>query len=180
MGRKITIDSATMVNKAFEVIEAHWLFDLAPQKISVLVHPESIVHSMVEFADGSVLAQMSLPDMRLPIQYALTYPDRLASRVAALDLADVGTLTFRRPDTAKFPCLQIGFDVAREGGTLGAVFNAANEVAVTAFLDGRMSFTGICNVIRSVIDKHTNSPADSIQAILDADRWARSEALKCL
>jgi len=180
MGRKITIDSATMVNKAFEVIEARWLFDLAPQKISVLVHPESIIHSMVEFADGSVLAQMSLPDMRLPIQYALTYPERLTSHVTALDLAELGTLTFRRPDTVKFPCLQIGFDVAREGGTLGAVFNAANEVAVAAFLDGRTSFTGVYNVIRSVIDKHTNSPADSIQAIFDADRWARSEALKCL
>jgi 1-deoxy-D-xylulose-5-phosphate reductoisomerase len=180
MGPKITIDSATMVNKAFEVIEAHWLFGLPADKISVLIHPESIVHSLVEFADSSFLAQLSLPDMRLPIQYALTYPERLSSSVTPLDLTRTSGLTFREPDPRRFPCLEIGFEVAREGGTLGAVFNAANEIAVRAFLDGRLAFSGIHRVIRTVVDKHSNARAVSLEAVLDADRWARKEAELCL
>jgi len=180
MGRKITIDSATMVNKAFEVIEARWLFGLTPEKISVLVHPESIVHSLVEFADSSIIAQLSVPDMRLPIQYALTWPERKASRVERLDLAKAGKLTFREPDARKFPCLSIGFEVARQGGTYGAVFNAANEVAVRAFLQSRLTFSGIHRLIRDVLDKHSNQPASSLENILEADRWARMEAHKCL
>jgi len=180
MGRKITIDSATMVNKAFEIIEAHWLFGQPADNISVLIHPESIVHSLVEFSDSSVVAQMSLPDMRLPIQYALTYPDRLPSSVKPLDLADLPGLTFRKPDLDRFPCLKVGYDVARLGGTCGAVFNGANEVAVAAFLDGRLGFSGIYGVISRVLDRHTNAPVDTVEAVFDADRWARAEAEKCL
>jgi len=180
MGKKVTIDSATMVNKAFEVIEARWLFDLPAEKIAVVIHPESIVHSLVEFVDSSVLAQMGIPDMRLPIQYALTYPDRFPSNVEALDLTQVGGLSFRQPDMERFPCLGIGFQVAREGGTLGAVFNAANEVAVEAFLRKRLAFSDIQRVIRTTIDKHKNAPADSIETVMEADRWARMEAAKCL
>jgi 1-deoxy-D-xylulose-5-phosphate reductoisomerase len=180
MGKKITIDSATMVNKAFEVIEARWLFDMPPDRISVVIHPESIIHSLVEFRDRSVLAQMSMPDMRLPIQYALTYPERLESTVKALDLAGIGGLTFRAPDPEKFPCLAVGFAVAREGGTLGAVFNAANEVAVDAFMKGRLPFGGIHRVISQTIDKHDNRQAGTLDDILEADRWARTEAQKCL
>ena len=180
MGKKITIDSATMANKAFEVIEAHWLFDLPPERIGVLVHPESIVHSLVEFADSSVIAQMALPDMRLPIQYALLYPERRRTAVPALDLAAIRTLTFREPDLRKFPCLGIGFEVAREGGTTGAVFNAANEVAVAAFLDGRLSFSGIHKVIRAVLDRHKKAEAANLDAVFAADAWARMEASNCL
>jgi 1-deoxy-D-xylulose-5-phosphate reductoisomerase len=180
MGRKITIDSATMVNKAFEVIEARWLFNLPAERISVLVHPESIVHSLVEFADSSIIAQLSVPDMRLPIQYALTWPRRTASKVERLDLAKIGKLTFRNPEARKFPCLSIGFEVAREGGTSGAVFNAANEVAVKAFLQSRLTFSGIHRLIRDVLDQHSNQPASSLECVLEADRWARMEARKCL
>lgn len=180
MGKKITIDSATMANKAFEVIEARWLFDLAAEKISVLVHPQSVVHSLVEFVDGSVIAQMGVPDMRLPIQYALTYPERFPSSVEPLDLAAAGKLTFREPDVERFPCLQLGFMVAREGGTLGAVFSAANEVAVDAFLAGRIRFGGIYTVVRTVVDKHKSGPADSIDSVIAADAWARAEAENCL
>ena len=180
MGRKITVDSATMVNKAFEVVEARWLFDMPPERISVLVHPESVVHSLVEFADRSLIAQLSVPDMRLPIQYAFTYPRRLECPIDRLDLASVGTLTFRAPDGDKFPCLDIGFEVAREGGTSGAVFNAANEVAVAAFLGGRLKFSGIHGLIRRVLDAHETRPADNLETILEADRRAREEAEKCL
>ncbi len=180
MGKKITIDSATMVNKAFEVIEAHWLFDMPAERIEVLIHPECVIHSMVEFADGSVVAQLSTPDMRLPIQYALSYPRRLASSVAQLDLARIGTLTFRTPDAGKFPCLALGYEVARAGGTAGAAANAANEVAVRAFLAGDLPFSGIYRVIRKVLDAHENLPGDTLEAVLEADRRARQEARKCL
>jgi 1-deoxy-D-xylulose-5-phosphate reductoisomerase len=180
MGKKITIDSATMANKAFEVIEAGWLFDLPPERISVVVHPESIVHSLVEFVDSSVIAQMAMPDMRLPIQYALLYPERRPTAVASLDFAALKALTFREPDLDKFPCLGIGFEVAREGGTTGAVFNAANEVAVSAFLDGRLSFSGIHRVIRAVLDRHKKAEAASLDAVFAADAWARMEAANCL
>jgi len=180
MGAKITVDSATMANKAFEVIEARWLFDMPPERIAVLVHPESVVHSLVEFADRSMIAQLSVPDMRLPIQYAFTYPARTACGVERLDLAAQGTLTFMEPDGARFPCLEIGFEVAREGGTAGAVFNAANEVAVRAFLAGELKFSNIYRLIRTVLDAHEKGPADSIEEILEADRWARREAEKCL
>jgi 1-deoxy-D-xylulose-5-phosphate reductoisomerase len=180
MGKKITVDSATMVNKAFEVIEARWLFDMPAERIRVLVHPESIIHSLVEFADLSVMAQLSLPDMRLPIQYALTYPERAVGCFEPLDLAARGTLTFRAPDTKRFPCLDIGFEVAREGGTTGAVFNASNEVAVAAFLDGKAKFTDIERVIRTVLERHTKAPADSLGTIMAVDEWARMEAAECL
>ena len=180
MGAKITVDSATMVNKAFEVIEARWLFDMPAEQIAVLVHPESVVHSLVEFADRSMIAQLSVPDMRLPIQYALTYPARTACGVDRLDLAAQGALTFMEPDGAKFPCLALGFEVAREGGTTGAVFNAANEVAVRAFLAGELKFSKIYRLIRSVLDTHEKGAADSIEEILEADRWARREAEQCL
>ena len=180
MGRKITVDSATMANKAFEVIEGRWLFDTPAEKISVLVHPESIVHSLVEFADRSVMAQLSMPDMRLPIQYAFTYPHRVACAIGRLDLAALGVLNFRAPDMTRFPCLEIGFEVAREGGTCGAVFNAANEVAVAAFLAGRLKFNDIYTVIRRTLDSHDKSAADNLETILEADRWAREEAAKCL
>lgn len=180
MGRKITIDSATMANKAFEVIEARWLFDLPPERIGVLVHPESIVHALVEFADRSVIAQMGIPDMRLPIQYAFTFPNRRESAIEELDLPLIGELTFRKPDMEKFPCLGIGYEVAREGGTMGAVFNAANEVAVEAFLGSELSFNGIHRVVRTVLDNHTNRRSPSLEEILDTDRWARREARTCL
>ncbi len=146
----------------------------------MLVHPESIVHSMVEFVDGSVVAQMSTPDMRLPIQYAFTFPARARSRAERLDLARLATLTFREPDVAKFPCLAIGMEVAREGGTSGAVFNAANEVAVNAFLEGRLTFAGIPRVIRAALERHRNTGATDLETVLEADRWARTEAEHCL
>lgn len=180
MGKKITVDSATMANKSLEVVEARWLFDVPVERISVLVHPESIVHSLVEFVDGNVMAQLSVPDMRLPIQYALTYPERVEADVRVLDLAAQKQLTFRAVDEKRFPCIGLGFEVAREGGTTGAVFNAANEVAVEAFLGERLGFSGIYPLVRRVLDRHVKRVADSLDDILEADRWARAEAQQCL
>jgi 1-deoxy-D-xylulose-5-phosphate reductoisomerase len=180
MGPKVTIDSATLMNKALEVIEARWLFDLRPEQIRVLVHPQSIVHSMVTFADGSTLAQMSTPDMQMPIQYALTHPGRRPGLTAALDLAAVGSLTFAEPDLMRFPALRLGFEVARAGGTSGAVLNAANEVAVEAFLGGRLAFTDIVKVSERVLSTHTPTPGPDLETILRADAWAREEAKRCL
>ncbi len=175
MGRKITIDSATLMNKALEVIEARWLFDLVVDQIDVMVHPESIVHSFVEFVDGSVLAQLSPPDMRLPIQYALTFPDRVPGPAKKLDWKSLSTLRFEPPDRETFPAVDLGFEVAQKGGTCGAVMNAANEAAVARFLDGSIGFLDIARCCRAVLDSHDFDPSPSLDRLLAADRWARKE-----
>ncbi len=175
-GEKITIDSATMMNKALEVIEARWLFGLKPDQIEVLIHPQSIVHALVEFDDGSVLAQMGVPDMRVPIQYALTWPERRPSDVQRLDLAEIGTLEFRPVDARRFPALELGFRAAREGGTLGAVMNAANEVAVAGFLAEKMCFPEITVIVRDVMNDHDVTKDPKMEDILAADAWARARA----
>ena len=174
MGPKITIDSATMMNKALEVIEAKWLFDMPAEKIDVLVHPESVVHSMVEFVDGSVIAQMGTPDMCLPIQYSLTYPDRLRGITSHLNLSNLGTLTFEKPDLEKFRALAIGFEVARQGGSAAVVFNAANEAAVAEFLAGRICFTRIVELIDDALQNHNVVDSMSLDELLEFDRWARA------
>ncbi|WP_027718253.1 1-deoxy-D-xylulose-5-phosphate reductoisomerase [Desulfovirgula thermocuniculi] len=176
MGRKITVDSATLMNKGLEVIEAHWLFGLDYDCIEVVVHPQSIVHSMVEFVDGSVLAQMGLPDMRLPIQYALSYPERWPADFPRLDLCRVGTLTFEPPDTGRFPCLALAYAAGREGGTMPAVLNAANEVAVAAFLEGKIAFSRIPEVVSGVMEEHRAVRKPGLEEIMAADRWARQKA----
>jgi len=176
MGQKVTIDSATLMNKGLEVIEAHWLFGIPISQIEVLIHEQSIVHSMVEFSDRSVLAQLSLPDMRLPIQYALTYPQREESPEAPLDLAQVRRLTFQRPDQKKFPCLQLAYDAADVGGTTPAVLNAANEQAVQAFLDEAIRFTDIPMVIGNTVSQHQLVRRPNLGEILAADGWARETA----
>lgn len=176
MGRKISIDSATLMNKGLEVIEACWLFDLPCESVDVLIHPQSIVHSLVEFRDRSCLAQMSLPDMRGPIAYALSYPQRVKDPIAGLRLEQVGTLTFKQPDHKTFPCLSYAYEAIREGGTMPCVLNAANEVAVNAFLQDRIGFTSIPAVIRKTVDRHHVRPASSLDAVLEADQWARETA----
>jgi len=176
MGRKITIDSATMMNKALEIIEARWLFELAPEQIEVVIHPESIVHSLVEFVDGSLVAQLSWPDMRLPIQYALCYPERVAGPATRLDLVEAAALRFERADADRFPALELGYQVARSGGTCGAVLNAANEVAVERFLAGELRFTDIVPLCRQLLEQHEFEPEPDLERLLAADRWARSEA----
>lgn len=176
MGKKITVDSATLMNKGLEVIEAHWLFGLDYDAIEVVIHPQSIVHSMVEFVDGSVLAQMSLPDMRLPIQYALSYPERWPGCFPRLDFCRVGTLTFEPPDTSRFPCLWLAYAAGREGGTMPAVLNAANEVAVEAFLEGRLTFNRIPEVVARVMEEHRVVHKPGLEAIMAADAWARQRA----
>jgi 1-deoxy-D-xylulose-5-phosphate reductoisomerase len=175
MGPKISIDSATLMNKALEVIEARWLFDLAPEQIEVIVHPESVVHSFVEFADGSVLAQLSPPDMRLPIQYALTYPERVAGPARRLAWRELAGLHFEPPDPETFPALQLGYEVARRGGTCGAVLNAANEAAVGRFLAGELPFLDIPRVCRAVLHHHEFSATPTLDELAEADRWARNE-----
>ncbi len=176
MGRKVTIDSATLMNKGLEVIEASHLFGLDADRIGVLVHPESIVHSLVEFTDGGLLAQMSMPDMRGPIGYALSYPERLDNTVPPLELDAIGKLTFYRPDSESFPCLGFAYDALREGGTMPAVLNAANEVLVNAFLGGRISFTRIPVIIKKTMESHLTQKAAEIDTVIDADRWAREKA----
>lgn len=178
MGKKITIDSATLMNKALEIVEAKWLFDLKAEEIEVVIHHQSIIHSMVEFQDGSVIAQMGLPDMKLPIQYALTYPERLPAHEGTeyLNLAKVGKLTFDQPDLHRFPALRLGFWAASGGGTLPAVMNAANEVAVQAFLEDKLKFTGIIRIVEEVMHKHTKKNQPSLDDIMTSDRWAREEA----
>jgi 1-deoxy-D-xylulose-5-phosphate reductoisomerase len=178
MGPKITIDSATLMNKALEIIEARWLFDLDPDQIEVVIHPESIVHSFVEFNDGSVLAQLSPPDMRLPIQYALTYPDRVSGPTRRLCWAELGTLHFEQPDADTFPALELGHEVARRGGSCGAVLNAANEAAVGEFLAGRLRFLDIPRVCRDVLDHHHYSARPSLGELHALDRWARQEVVR--
>ncbi len=175
MGPKITVDSATMMNKALEVIEARWLFDLDVDQIDVVIHPQSIVHSMVEFVDGSVMAQMSPPDMRLPIQYALTYPERQPGISPRMDFNESHTLEFAPPDREAFPALDLGFEVAARGGTCGAVLNAVNEVAVSRFLDGDLRFVDIPRVCKEVLNNHDYDPQPSLDELFRQDAWARLE-----
>jgi 1-deoxy-D-xylulose-5-phosphate reductoisomerase len=174
------VDSATMMNKALEVIEAHWLFDMTVDKIEVLIHPESIVHSLVEFVDGSVIAQMGTPDMCLPIQYALTYPKRVAGIAERLRLEKIGKLTFEKPDFGKFRALALGFEVARAGGTAAVVFSAANEAAVQLFLAGKIRFVNIVELIEHCLNKHSYKKSVSLDELLEADAWARKEVIECL
>jgi len=176
MGRKISVDSATMMNKGLEVIEAHWLFDVAPECIEVVIHPQSIVHSLVEYRDGSVIAQLSNPDMRVPIAHALGYPERIDSGATRLDLTLLKTLSFERPDHGRFPCLELAYAAMRAGGTAPAALNAANEVAVEAFLGGRLGFTGIARVIRETMAEVPAGQVDALPAVLAADRKARETA----
>ncbi len=175
MGRKVTIDSSTLMNKGLEVIEAHHLFGMAPEKIEVLVHPQSIVHSIVEFIDGSYLAQLSRPDMKSPIAFALSCPERLQDVIAPIDWEKLSGLTFQRPDHATFPCLSLAYSALEAGGTLPAVLNAANEVSVNAFLDRIIGFNAIPVIITRVMDSHKPEPAHDLDAILEADRWAREK-----
>lgn len=178
MGSKITIDSATLMNKGLEVIEAKWLFGVSYSQIEVVVHPQSIIHSAVEFLDGSVIAQMGLPDMRLPIQYALTYPRRVSGSIPRLTLTDLQGLTFEKPDTEKFPSLPLAFEAGWAGGTMPAVLNAANEVAVDSFLKGLLSFKNIPVVVRSVMERHSRVSNPDLNEIMEADRWAREAGKK--
>ena len=180
MGPKVTIDSATMMNKAMEIIEARWLFDLDPDQIEVVIHPESIIHSMVEFADGSIMAQLGVPDMRTPIQYALTFPDRLPCPSPRLDLFAIGKLHFETPDAARFPALSLGYAVARRGGTCGAVLNAANEAAVQLFRDGEIGFGDIARYTEKVLGEHDFKESPDLDELLAADRWARKEVTRCM
>jgi 1-deoxy-D-xylulose-5-phosphate reductoisomerase len=176
MGRKISVDSATMMNKGLEVIEAHWLFGVAPAQVQVVIHPESVVHSMVEYADGSVLAQMGNPDMRTPIAQTLAYPVRIEAGTAAFDIFKLAQLTFEEPDLARFPCLQLAYDALEAGGTAPAVLNAANEIAVEAFLARRLKFTGIARVVEETLARNGRSAAESLEHVLGADARARVTA----
>lgn len=180
MGPKITIDSATLMNKALEIIEARWLFDVEADRIDVLIHPQSIVHSMVSFRDGSVVAQLGVPDMRIPIQYALTYPRRLEGPVNGYVPARMASLTFEPPDTERFPSLGFGFETARRGGNAGAVLNAANEEAVTAFLEGRIAFPRIFDLVGSALARFRHVASPGLDDLLASDAWAREETRRCL
>ena len=176
MGRKITIDSATLMNKGLEVIEARWLFDIPPDRISVVVHPQSIVHSMVELTDGSTIAQLGVTDMRLPIQYALSYPERWAATLPSLDLTRAGTLEFMAPDFERFPCLELAYRALRQGGTAMVALNAANEVAVEAFLAGRLAFPAIARIIDETLSAHDVQRAETVDVVRESDRRARAHA----
>ena len=173
MGPKITIDSATLMNKGFEAIEISWLFDVPIDNIEIVIHPQSIIHSMVEFADGSIKAQMSPPDMRLPIQYALLYPERLPNNFPHLDLSNTTSLTFEPPDSEQFPCLNLALDASRKGGTYPAVLSTADEVAVALFLEERISFTDIPKLVAEALEEHHSTPHPSLEDVLAADNWAR-------
>ena len=179
MGAKITIDSATLMNKALEVIEARWLFDVDAEHLDAVVHPQSIIHSMVEFVDGSILAQLGIPDMAVPIRYALTHPERAPTQHRYFDLRKFASLTFEEPDLERFPALRLGFEVARAGGIAGAVLNAANEVAVADFLAGRLPFPKIAETVEETLQKMTQIEHPSLDELLEADRWARAEAAAC-
>ena len=176
MGRKISVDSATMMNKGLEMIEAHWLFNVPAEKIQVVVHPQSVVHSLVQYVDGSVIAELGNPDMRTPIAHALAYPERIDSGVAPLDLFEIASLSFERPDFGRFPCLALAYRALREGGSSPATLNAANEVAVQAFFDGRTGFSGIPRVIAAVMDRLPSTRLDSLDDVLAADAEARKVA----
>lgn len=177
MGNKITIDSATLMNKGLEVIEARWLFGFDADQISVIVHPQSVIHSMVEMVDGSIIAQLGVTDMRHPIQYALTYPDRRPSGLEPLDLARISGLNFEEPDPERFPCLGLAYRALQTGGTMPAVLNAANEIAVSAFLEGRIPLSEIARVNAAVMDEYVPEAADTLETILAADEWARDRAI---
>jgi 1-deoxy-D-xylulose-5-phosphate reductoisomerase len=176
MGSKITIDSATLMNKGLEVVEARWLFDIPESRIDVLIHRESIIHSLVEYEDRSVIAQLGLPDMRTPISYAMRYPERMPLDLPSLDLTEIGKLTFCKPDHDRFPCLSLGYESLRIGGTMPAAMNAANEVAVEAFLNGGIRFIEIPEVIRHTMEAHNHRDLADLEDALEADRWAREKA----
>ena len=178
MGKKITIDSATLFNKGLEMIEARWLFDIEMARVGVVVHPQSIVHSMVEFVDGSLIAQLSTPDMCLPIQYALTYPERAASGRVQTNFPKIGTLTFEEPDVERFPAIELARRAGEIGGTLPAVLNAANEIAVEAFVNRKINFTQITETVRRTMDAHKTVSHPTLEQILESDNWARRSALK--
>jgi len=180
MGRKISVDSATMMNKGLEVIEAHWLFGAPAANIEVVIHPQSVIHSMVSYVDGSVLAQLGNPDMRTPIANALAYPERIASGVAPLDLAQIGQLFFERPDFTRFPCLKLAYDALQAGGSAAAILNAANEVAVQAFLNQEIGFRMIDQLIARVMDSVSSAPVTDIAGLLEQDRIARAAAQACI
>ena len=180
MGRKVSVDSATMMNKGLEVIEAHWLFGAPADKIEVMIHPQSVIHSMVSYIDGSVLAQLGNPDMRTPIANALAYPERIASGVAQLDLAQIGALFFERPDFDRFPCLKLAYDALQTGGSAPATLNAANEVAVQAFLNQEIGFRMIDQVIARVMDRLPHGPVADVASLIEQDKLARSVAYSCL
>jgi len=180
MGPKITIDSATMMNKALEIVEARWLFDIASERIQVVIHPESVIHSLVEFRDGSMIAQLGTPDMRTPIQYALTYPQRVAGPADRLDLSRVTQLNLAPPDERRFPSLRLGHHVARTGGTSGAVLNAANEAAVALFRKGAFRFTDIARHVEQALNNHEVKRNANLEDLLAADRWARQEITRCM
>lgn len=180
MGKKISVDSATMMNKGLEVIEAHWLFAIPTQHIDVVIHPQSIVHAMVTYLDGSVLAQMSYPDMRIPIAHALAYPERISTTVPDLDWGLYKKLEFDTPDLERFPCLQLAFDAIAEGGGAAVLLNAANEIAVAAFLEGKIRFTAIAQIVHQVLTKTSPQVPDSLEAVLELDRQARTDSQKIL
>ncbi len=180
MGRKISVDSATMMNKGLEVIEARWLFGLEPDRIEVVIHPQSVIHSMVEYVDGSVLAQLGNPDMRTPIAHALAYPDRVESGVRSLDLAAIARLDFEAPDHDRFPCLGLAYDALRAGGSAPSTLNAANEVAVAAFLDGRIRFDAIADVVRRVLDDDRAAAPANLDDVLAIDADARRRATRAV
>ena len=173
MGRKISIDSSTLMNKGLEVIEAKWLFDVDVDQIEVVVHPQSIIHSMVQFNDSSVIAQLGCTDMRLPIQYALTYPQRYENGFERLDLTKVATLTFEEPDLETFPCLKLAYETLKMGGTYSAVLNSANEVLVEAFLEDKIGFYDIPKYIKETLDAHTSIEDPTLEEILEVDKWTR-------
>lgn len=180
MGKKITIDSATLMNKGLEVIEARWLFSMDFDSIKVLIHPQSVVHSMVECIDGSVIAHLGVADMRIPITYALTYPERIPCKGAFLDLIKVGTLEFHEPDVARFPSLRLAYEAGKAGGTMPAVLNAANEIAVQAFMKGVIKFTNIPEVVEKTLSRYTVRQISSLNDVLEADRWGRECAKECI
>jgi 1-deoxy-D-xylulose-5-phosphate reductoisomerase len=176
MGPKISVDSATLMNKGLEVIEAHWFFHVPPRQIEVVIHPQGVVHSLVEYVDSSIIAQLSIPDMRIPIAYALSYPKRLAMDLPVLNLRELNHLTFDPPDVEKFPCLKLAYEALETGGTLPAVLNAANEVAVGAFLEGKIGFDRIPHVVASTMHGHKPTPLREVEAVLEADQWAKAKA----
>jgi 1-deoxy-D-xylulose-5-phosphate reductoisomerase len=181
MGTKVTIDSSTLMNKALEIIEAKWLFNVSMDQIEVIIHPQSIVHSMVEFIDGSIIAQMSLPTMHIPIQYALSYPDRIeTSLVTPLDLTSINTLEFFKPDEEKFPCIKLAYKAGMLDKTFPAVMNAANEIAVNAYVKGKIKFYDIYNIVNDCLDKHDPIDSPSLEDIMQADAWARAFANRVL
>ncbi|MFN0116902.1 MAG: 1-deoxy-D-xylulose-5-phosphate reductoisomerase [Elusimicrobiota bacterium] len=180
MGAKITIDSSTLMNKGLEAIEAHYLFGVPMDQISIVIHPQSIVHSLVEYHDGAMLAQLSIPDMRLPIQYALTFPNRIKTSVRSLKLEEVKELHFDKPDFSQFPCLKLALDAGKRGGTTPAALSASNEEAVHSFIQGKIRFTEISNIVGKVLKKHKMTVTPNLQDVLDTDQWARNEAQKII